>query len=656
MPIVDFEQDPDGPFGSGNFRDDSGRIMYVHDPDTASTFVKTLAKTNKGIAEKAMGAAAPKAQPDQRLAMNDTGAPIPTGDMSMPAPPMPPTTPVSGTDAAANMSVTPEEVQSLSPEAAVAAVSKVTTPPPAAPLAPKAPPAAAPTGPQKLVETISKATSTAPAGGGLPLVGINTTRSKNVVRGRPDAAVDAQVASEEATGGETDQAFLAAGEAKDEAAANALYRQREAADARGERERNRIVEAQAKRQAVIDEKKRVEAELKKNDESLDPDRVIKNMSTGKTVAMTILAALNGGFGAIIGQKENGVMRVIQDKIEQDIDRQKQEIASGRIRIGNTINELMQQGMKLEDAEAVARDRADAAVDLVAELDAKRLAIDGENLKQQQLFVQQRKEQRAMRRGDLLAQKEDKIQEAESTVVQHERPKPIGATSVEDAIKLGQLRQQRLAELDAIEVSKVLGYVDENGNPRPVANDRAKVVIDGAKDLAVKMPRFEVAENRIRQALTELGVPLEAYNPVTGVIDWAQAGDLRGVGPIDSRPGLKNVLSEGPIAGVISTNLDEAGVGPQPEVDRVRDSLIGIQEDLTYATTGASATPQQIETFRTQSGQALTSEDSVKANLSRTAQTLATQRNAMLSGDKDATKLYRHTLNRDNVSSLKPGVN
>jgi hypothetical protein len=242
-------------------------------------------------------------------------------------------------------------------------------------------------------------------------------------------------------------------------------------------------------------------------------------------------------------------------------------------------------------------------------------------------------------------------------VQRAAPKAAdSAQTVEDALKLGQLRQQRLAEMDALEVARVLGHVDADGKPRSIANDRAKVVIDGAKDLAVKMPRFEVAENRIRQALKALGVPIEAYNSETGVIDWSKVSDLRGVGPVDSSPRLKNVLQEGPVAGIISSNLQEAGVGPQAEVEDVRNTLAGVQEDLTYATTGASATPQQQETFRTQSGQDVKSEESVKANLSRTAQSLATQRNAMLSGDKDATKLYKHQLNRDAVKTLSPGIN
>lgn len=606
MAIVDFEQDPDAPFGSGNFRDDSGRIMYVHDPDTASTFVKTLAKTNKGIAEKAMGAAAPKAQPDQRLAMNDTGAPIPTGDMSIPAPPMPPTTPVSGTDAAANMSVTPEEVQSLSPEAAVSAVSKVT-----APSAP-APPAAAPTGPQKLVETISKAT-----GSGLPIAAVNTTRSRNVVRGRPDEAVDAQVQAEESVGTETDDALLGAGREKDEAAANALDRQREAAAAKGERERTRMREAQAKRQAAIDEKTRLEAELKKNDESLDPERFINNMSTGKSIGMALLAALNGGFGAIIGQKENGVMRVLQDKIDADIDRQKQEIASGRIRIGNTINELMQRGMRLEDAEALARDRADAAVDLVAELEAKRLGIEGENLKQAQLLVQQRREQRAARRGDLLAQKEDKIQEAESQVVHREAPKPAGA-GLDDLLKKVQLESaymklanDRTQQMNAYELSKRAFGTDEKGEPRRLLSpEETKALQDKVAQVGPALAESAGAVSMTKVLVETLGGKL---NETTGEITWPD--DVQGVGPVDVHGGYTGGLTKG---------LRMAGLY-RADIDKARDAQEALKQQVTSMITGANSSLKQDATFGSMVGGDFSNEEQTKENVQNWARTLFASR-------------------------------
>lgn len=658
MPIVDFEQDPEMPVGTGNFRDEKGRVMYLSDPETASTFIKTIPgrtlKSNVGaesnaIATGAMGAGAPGAAPDMRTAMNanDTGLPVPVGDVRAPVPGAP--------GAGAPGAAATQGIATINQ--ATADLEKSVNAPPAAPAG--SPKAVALVGKlDALPKRPTPSAATTPSGGGsggLPVAGISTTNSRSVVKGADAANVERRIGEEDAAM----EGVLSAGgklaESKDARTAAALDTQ-----IAGTQDQYRADGSEA--QKAIRAKERAERfetmkrdELKKNDESFDPERYMKSKSSGQKIGMVLLAALNGGFGALAGQKDNGVLQVIDQEIERDLDDQKQQIASGRVRIGNEIDKYMKQGFDAETAEKLARDRQRSAVAQLAELNAKKTGAAGENAENMAYVATQTRAEQAKRRGDLRATTEDREQTSSQTTVQRARPAEPKVETVEDALKAGQLRQQRLQELDALEVSRVLGYTDKDGNPRPIANDRAKVVIDGAKDLAVKMPRFEVAENRIRQGLEAMGVPIEAYDPKTGVIDWSKAGDLRGVGPIDSRPMLKNVMNEGP-AGVLSTALDESGVGPQADVDKVREALIGIQEDLTYATTGASATPEQQETFRTQSGQALNSQDSVKSNLSRTAQSLATQRNAMLSGDKDATKLYQHTLNRGAVKSLKPGVN
>jgi hypothetical protein len=656
MPIVDFEQDPEMPVGTGNFRDEKGRVMYLSDPETASTFIKTIPgrtlKSNVGaesnaIATGAMGGGAPAAGPDMRTAMNasDTGLPVPVGDVSAPVPGAPG---VAATQGIATINQ------------ATADLEKSVNAPPAAPAG--SPKAVALVGKlNALPQRPTPSAATAPAapsgggGGGLPVAGISTTNSRSVVKGANAANVEKRIGEEDASM----EGVLSAGgklaESKDARTAAAFDTQIAGAQGQVGAEATEITAQQRAKERAERFETMKRDELKKNDESFDPERYMKSKSSGQKIGMVLLAALNGGFGNLAGQKDNGVLQVIDQEIERDLDDQKQQIASGRIRIGNEIDKYMKQGFDAETAEKLARDRQRSAVAQLAELNAKKTGAAGENAENMAYVATQTRAEQAKRRGDLRATTEDREQTSEQRTVQRAAPKEAGPKTVEDALKEGQLRQQRLQELDALEVARVLGHTDAEGNPRPIANDRAKIVIEGAKDLAVKMPRFEVAENRIRQGLEAMGVPLEAYDSKTGVIDWSKAGDLRGVGPIDSNPMLKNVINEGP-AGVISTALDDAGVGPQADVDKVRESLIGIQEDVTYATTGATATEQQQLTFRTQSGQSLNSQDSVKSNLSRTAQSLATQRNAMLSGDKDATKLYQHTLNRGAVKSLKPGVN
>jgi hypothetical protein len=363
--------------------------------------------------------------------------------------------------------------------------------------------------------------------------------------------------------------------------------------------------------------------------------------------MVILAALNGGFNSLAGSKENQVLDIVNKKIQTDIDLQREQIATGRTRANNQIQRLVDEGYSLRDAENVAKSKMEAYTAKFWEDQAK---VNGsaEFKEQAMLNAATLKAQSEARVREIAASGEDRVQSQNgyTDTVKRAVPKPA-SVKPDDIYKAGQIRQQQLEDLDAAEVAKAIGTVGDDGKPRNLSVKRAKEVVDGSKELATKLPRFEVAENRIRQGLEAMGVPMDAYDPENGTIDWSKAKDLKGVGPIDSRP----LLKEGPIGAA----ADAVGL-TQSERKAVEDSLIGIQEDLTYATTGASATKDQQETFKTQSGQNMSSEDAVKENLSRTAQTLATQKNAMFSGDKDATKLYRHILNRGETASLRPGVN
>lgn len=228
--------------------------------------------------------------------------------------------------------------------------------------------------------------------------------------------------------------------------------------------------------------------------------------------------------------------------------------------------------------------------------------------------------------------------------------PVGGVNPELALKQAQVKQAQLEEMDSDEVARIISVPDEDGKQRPVSVKRAKAAVDGASDLAVKLPRADVAEQQLENVLKELGVPAGAYNRDTGTIDWSKAGDLKGAGAVDSRTWLK----EGPIGAVAS------GTGLQySDPDKVTDASAALQESITFMTTGATATKQQQETFRKQAAADLRNEQAVKDNLSRTASQIATQRKSMLSGNPDATRLYEHNRKNGNVSgapSLKPGVN
>lgn len=631
MAITRFEQDIDAPFGTGNFFDDTGKATYLSDPETASRFVTTMpgqkprtqiASESTQIARNVMGAAAPQSGPDLRLASNAPG--LPAGA----APP----------DAAA----------------AARAAEEFGMPD----LAPAAPPAGATPGPTTPAQAVVQKTagmnaglaSRAPKPADLPIAGVSTTTSTTVQKGRDSALVDAQIDAEEKAGGALDEEIMSAGRDKDKRSDSVLEQRQVGLQGRIGRETANVFEAREKKRAADARVAQLREDLKRNDNSQDNERLVKNMSTGKKIGLVLLAAFNGAFGSLIGQKSNGVIDALDDAIDQDIERQKAEIASGKIRLGNEIADFMKQGYDAETAEALARDRLGAAVDNFHELTAQRQGIQGEHAAASQQIVAQRREARALRRSDLLAQKEDREQTTTNTTVTRAPLSSGAGASPDDLLKMGQLRQQELEAYEASEVAAAIGSTGPNGQPMTISNKRAKDAIEGAKDIAVKLPRYEVAEQQLQNVLTRLGVPPKAYDPETGVIDWSKVSDLKGVGPVDSRPALK----AGPLAPVAAAAIEGGLV--RTERQQVEDAQRALFESMVFATTGASATENQQINIGTQVGQVLSNEDSVRENLSGTAQQIALQKKAMLSGDSDASKLYRYNLNRGAVPSLRPGVN
>lgn len=96
------------------------------------------------------------------------------------------------------------------------------------------------------------------------------------------------------------------------------------------------------------------AAMAQKDESIDPDRYVRSMSTGQSIGTVILAALNGAFRGMSGQGGEGVVDILQRRVDQDIQAQKEQIASGRIRKGNLISYFANQGMNEDAAEKAAK--------------------------------------------------------------------------------------------------------------------------------------------------------------------------------------------------------------------------------------------------------------------------------------------------------------
>lgn len=482
----------------------------------------------------------------------------------------------------------------------------------------------------KLVSVVNAATTPAPRTDGLVKTGISSSTSTTPGRSQANIERDKLAAREDVT--------------KQQAANTQLGEQRRArvteqartmgAQAAGEQQNALNQEASAGIERY-EARRKLSETLATKDPTVDPGRLMANLSTGKTVLTAILAGLSGGFGAIAGQKNNPVLDVINKSIENDIASQEQEIASGRISRGNLIQAYREQGMDARQAQQAARATYTDAARRVAQSRVDELGAAAHTEDAQALNAALETQLGTLER-ELDASGESRTTTTNGQTF--ERPK---AASPEDALKQSQLFQARLEEMDSDEVARVISEPGKDGKQRPVSVKRAKAAVDGANDLAVKVPRADVAEQQLRNALDAAGVPSSAYNADTGTIDWSQVKDLNGVGMLDAYwGGLTNA------AGLTYT-----------DAAKVQDAAAALQESLTFLTTGATATKQQQETFKRQAGADARNEKAFKDNLSRTANQIATQRRSMLSGNPDATKLYEHNRGAaGGTSSLAPGVN
>jgi hypothetical protein len=648
MPIVDFEQDPEMPVGTGNFRDDRGRVMYLSDPETASRFIKTMpgrslggavAAESTALATGAMGGAAPAAGPDQRTAMNnanDTGLPTPVGDVRAPVPGAPavtaPTPPAPAAPAAApSPAPTPAPAPGPAGAAGVDLVKKLDQ-------LPKRPAPAAPP---------SAASAPQPA---LPVSGISTT----TMQGANKRRVGQQIAEEDraVAGLNASREQLAAD--KDTRTAAAIDTQIRGAEQEGVGEVDNVGRAVRRQNYAERRQEQVRAELKANDEMMDPDRLVRNMSTGKKIAMVILAGLNGGFGALNGQKDNGVMNILNAEIDRDIDNQKQQIASGRIRIGNELDRYIKMGFDAETAEKLARDRLQAAVRRSTELQAQKLAVEGENAANAAFLTEQSGVEQARRRGDLLATTDDRTQ----VTTQREAPKAANGAdaaikAMELELKALELTQKRIAQSNADELAAEVYGVDKDGRPKGrITPDEKKDLESRVQTVGPAFAELAPAINMTDELVTSLGGTL---NKETGEIEWK--GDVKGVGPIDAAGGYLGVnpVTAPFVQAARAANLYRA------DVDKAREKQNALKEYVTSQMTGANSTLRQDATYGTMVGGDFTNEDQTRENVEAWARTLLAARKA------HATRLGQAgmVLMRRNeaaaaqgapITSLRPGVN
>lgn len=560
MGIIAFEQDVTKPFGTGNFKDETGKSFYLADPETAQRFVSTMP-----------GQTAKPQLPDAGLVSPDTLSNLTPDPAAMAgiaqglAGGTAPANPVQGGAAPApgapGSTVTPGERASLTPDpAALASIAQGLNAPAAAPgapaMAPGAPggpgaPAAPPGAPGLTPDPAALAAieaglakQGAPADGhaapaapggtpqnaghalianldqskamlanrsklrpgenlaqpgaqGLPLQSISGGQGVNVTEGRPLENALEQVNDEEAAGRSGDATLQNVFDARGNRIDTAARTLQKATEAGAGRDVAAGFAAKKERADAEANLKRVRDELAANDKSLDPERVIRNMSTGKRIGMMILAALNGGFGALIGQKSNGVVDELNNQIERDIDKQKGEIASGKVRLGNLIDQYMKKGADAETAEKLARDNIIGSIAKIKDIEAKRIEASGENAAQAQLLLAPRLEERAKRRGEILKDAESKVQRTFDNKQVNAVPQIVPGATAQDILAMMQIGMERVKAANTGDLEAALGH--------PVTPEEAFKIKQDAQEYASKSMTNRDTLNRIASAATGVGM-------------------------------------------------------------------------------------------------------------------------------------------------------
>lgn len=111
----------------------------------------------------------------------------------------------------------------------------------------------------------------------------------------------------------------------------------------------RIAKQQQRQQELFAQ---IDADRKRAEDQIDPNRVWNSMSAGRKALSMFLIALGGGTGALNGGKGNSALEVLDQAVQRDIDAQKTNIvnARGAAETGmNQYQQLRQAG--LDDQEA-----------------------------------------------------------------------------------------------------------------------------------------------------------------------------------------------------------------------------------------------------------------------------------------------------------------
>lgn len=537
MALVKFEQDPTQPQGTGNFTDDQGRTIYTTDVEAAKRLSPSLADqvNRESTAAATASVGAPPTVPDQRLASNMTDAFEGVGG-------------TTATDA----------------RGATGAVTAATPASPAAALVAKtdqvgagAAPAAKGTGAgASLVRKLDQ----------LPIA--QQTTSSSVQKGRDAGKVEAEIGALHEADQGVDAALRQNAENAD--ARTEKVAEGEQALALSEQTRN-FVAAQQERQR----KERIEAEIQRLNGEKDPDvkptRLIDNMSTGKEVAMVLLAGLAGAFGNMHGEGRNTFLDAIGQRLDQDVQNQRDQIASGRLRRNNMIAYLQSQGADARQAQLAYESRFYGAAADWACAEIKRQGLQGAQLEQANLQVAQLDQQRAARDAALRESTEAKYATTTNTV---RAPLGAGASDPMSAIQktIGEMRKNGYSD------DQISAYVHGKGVPAPSGGASAET------------GKYNVSQSRIMASYEDAREKLKDYAKLRGFYYDGKSGEFIGKGTtynilpdaVSSQNANINALvdSVAPVIGLVQ------GVGLKAHDDEIETIQHGLKASSNTAALAA----------------------------------------------------------------------
>lgn len=471
--------------------------------------------------------------------------------------------------------------------------------------------------PPRAAAVLAKRDAVLPPGNGLALAG--TTSSRSVQKGLAPEVLDPILASNTASAEASAAGVEEAGRLKSDRAAQTAMGN--SAASYGRYTTSEADRRQAKQNAEISRLNEMALTAQK-DPDVDPDKFISSMSTGKKIGMTILAALNGAFKGMVGQQGNDVMDILDQRVKQDIDAQKEQIASGRLRRGNMIAYFRDQGMRLESAEKAAEAMSYAMLDRMQQSEAERINSP-EALEQSKLLGNQIRAQAEQRNNDLKLQLgTDRVTTQSSET--RARPAAAGPQDLLKIVRDKKLLRQELKDnymsggMSEQDAEAAMRQYDEkgitiSGKTTAQAAKDLETQFKNQKDLDTRRRQYSVEDRELADEETAMAASAQAlggsYDKATGELTLPD--DLTGFG-----------------AGAFVSNI------PGSEAKAAREAIVNLTDVKQRYRSGAAAPVAEVENFKKMtSGDNFygLDEESVKNAMLTSAASLQARRQAAMLG-------------------------